>query len=230
MALERIKPSKIIQDFGDILNLKRGIPKTLIELAKNPGRTIEKYLTEDRFTIVDSFRLLILMVTISTFVSIQSGTFEKSLKQGFEMGQSDPNSLSKTTELQQHMAEIAKQYLSTFSFLLVPVFGLFTFLFFKSSQLNLAEHITAQAFIMSLTIALSVIFIGIEYIFPAIKSGFSLLLSFSYYMWYVFYISKNKHWIKTLLAGLTSYVISYLVFSTIFGIVLMFIVLSKYGM
>jgi hypothetical protein len=230
MALERITFPKILQDIGDIFNLKRGIPKTLVELAKNPGRTVIKYLNEDRFTLVNSFRLLILMITISTFVSIQTGTFDRSLNAGFEMGQTDDSPSSKKQEVQKHMAETAKQYLSSLSFLLIPVFGLFTFLFFKSSQFNFAEHITAQAFLMSLTILFSVLFIGIEYLFPFISSNWSLPLSFIYYLWFVFYISKGKHWFKTLLAGFSSYLLSYLVFSIVFGIILMVIVLSKYGL
>ena len=68
---ERITTRKILADISDILNLQRGAPYTLWRTLINPGKTIYTYLRQDRTKLMNSFRLLVLVVTISTFISVK---------------------------------------------------------------------------------------------------------------------------------------------------------------
>jgi membrane protein insertase Oxa1/YidC/SpoIIIJ len=135
--LKRITTRSIFEDLLDILNLKRGAPYTLWQTLLNPGKTIYTYLRVDRSRLINSFRLLVLIVTISTFITIKLNLTEIAFKDNVSISV-DGNEALTQEEVMLKTKDIFNSYLSLFSFLLVPILGVFTYWFFKRSGHNVA--------------------------------------------------------------------------------------------
>lgn len=214
---ERITTRKILAEISDILNLQRGAPYTLWRTLISPGKTIYTYLRQDRSKLMNSFRLLVLVVTIGTFISLKFNLTEIAFKDNVNITlEGNPASQE---EVMQLTKEIFNSYLSLFSFLLVPFLGLFTYWFFKRAGYNTAEHITAQAFIVSLLTAIGALFTPMAIYVPKIFPVVYLLIAVAYQIRYCLSLPNHKTKTRTVFAALGSFFAAYFIYYLIIGIV-----------
>lgn len=215
---ERITFKKLLQDLSDILNLKRGVPYTVLEIAKNPGKLINRYLSGERTTIVSSFRLLILLVSVSTFVSIQYGITELKFNETIGVNEEAENAQNLENDEIEPTLEFKRllnQNLSMLQFLLVPFLGLFTYVFFRKSSLNLPEHITAQAYLMSFHAFILLLFTPLVFYSVRLYTIIPLLIFVIYHCWFCFSLQSTKSRSRVLLSGIGSVFLSYLLYTVL---------------
>lgn len=115
------------------MNLKKGIPFTIWKILSKPGSTIKDYLYGDRSKYVNSFRLLIVVVTISTFLYVQLDITDKLISNSMQVntdGIDNPESLAKARAAEKTMGDLFTRNLSLLSFLIVPFLALSTMWFF----------------------------------------------------------------------------------------------------
>lgn len=215
--LERITTKKLFGDLLSILNLERGALYTLVETAKNPWRLISSYLYEDRSRIMNSFRLLILIVTIATFITLKSDVFKITFEATIDAQEVETKTIE-TDIFKQKIGELMQRNLSLLSFLLVPFVGIFTYWFFRKQRLNLAEHVTAQAYLISLNTAISTLLIPLAYVNFSLYGIIPLLILMVYHVWFCLSFSENKSKAKTILASLGSLFLGFSVFYFLMGL------------
>lgn len=214
-SIERITVKSLAHELADIVNLKKGVPYTLFQILRNPGKAIKNYLYHDRTKMVNSFKLLVLVVTLSTFLSLKFGVAEQIFTTSASSGVNSSGAHSNqqfSPEVLDQFRETFMHYLSWMSFLLVPFLGGITYLFFRPSGLNLAEQITAQAFMISFITATSVVLMPLAVYNFTVYNILFMSVSVGYHMWFCFFIDKRQGKVKTFFMGLLSYVMAYAIY------------------
>ena len=214
--IERITFKKLVHDLYEILNLKRGILHTLYQTAKNPWNLVSTYLYEDRSKIVNSFRLLIFIVTLSTFISVTFDvndiTFKESVQMNFDSSEVIKES---KIDVKSEFMRLMNQNQSMLQFLLVPFLGLFTYLFYKNSGLNLAEQITAQAYFISFNTAVTILLTPLVFYSVKVYVAIPLILLAVYHIWYCLSLPSNRSKVRRIFAAVASISIGYFLYSLI---------------
>jgi hypothetical protein len=210
--LERITNKKLVQDLLSILNLQRGVPYTIWEVIKNPGKTIRTYLYEDRRRYVNSFRTLSIMVAISTFILYQIDFFDGA-EFDYTVQSDNPSQAELQKKASSMVASLLKEYLSWFNFLMVPFIGAFTYLFFKSSGYNFAEHTTAQAYLLSATTAISLMVLPTMMYSKNIYLGISLIVTLVFQIRFCMSLPSKSGKGARLVKSLASYILAYMLYS-----------------
>ncbi|WP_425390539.1 hypothetical protein [Ekhidna sp.] len=144
-TINRITFKQTIADFLNAFNVERGLIYTFKLLFSNPGELIRIYLADGRFKIVNAFRLLILTTALSLLVLYLSGvdSMVSEFTRGFNEGISDKEFSS------QSFQQLFSDYYNLFLWISIPCYGLMTFLFFRKSAYNYAEHMVANCFYLS---------------------------------------------------------------------------------
>ena len=125
--------------------------------------------------------------------------------------------------------ESFNNYLNLFSFLLVPTIGLFTYLFFRKASINLAEHLTAQAFLMSLTTAISLLFMGLALNHVAAYTIAVFLMGRTYQIWWCLSFANKKGAIRNSLAAFASFLFGYVLYDLLISLMVCIDVGMKVG-
>jgi len=226
MAPPRITNKKLLNDLINIVNLKRGIPFTLWQTLKNPGKAIRIYLKEDRTHFVNSFRILSILVAINTFLTLHLGLLD-SLTSKINVTIEGEIDESKSDHVKELIAKAFEDASSWLSFLMVPVIGFFTYWFFRKSEYNFAEHTTAQAYLMALTTALGIIFIPFAVYDFEVYTWILSLQWFAYTVWFCLSLPSTKKLYTRILASLGSIILGYLVFSVVLYALIAAIIVIK---
>ena len=117
-------------------------------------------------------------------------------------------------------------WMDKFTFALVPIFALFTFLLFRKSGYNYTENLVINAFMISVTNVIGIIFIIPVYFSTAIGGGVLSLASLLFTVFYinrVFAFSGFKGWLRTLAA----IILSYLLYIITIGVFLVYFVFDS---
>ncbi|MGB0806983.1 MAG: DUF3667 domain-containing protein [Salibacteraceae bacterium] len=99
-------------------------------------------------------------------------------------------------------------WMDKFTFALVPIFAIFTFLFFRSAGYNFTENLVIIAFMVSMTNVMGIVLIVPTFLSPTIGGSISSLTTLVYTIIYinkVFAINGFAGWIKTFVATILSY-------------------------
>ena len=202
----RINMRRIAGQILKHLNLEKGLGYTFKKLAVAPKGAIQEYLYEDRTKLIKPVTLLVLMVTLATFMTVE-----------FFMSNERINSLNlpESDFLNQIPNQFRESFLwftqnehKYFNLLLLgnlPSIALGTFLVFNKERLNFAEHLVINIYIISFTLLLYIILMPTLLIHPGLSVIHSLITS-SYVLYAYLQIFDSKFW-----PGLGKFFVVYLI-------------------
>ncbi len=117
----------------------RGLLKLIPDLFTKPGETVRNYLEGQRRRYFNPIQFLILMTAIAAFMTIQFHVMESVIT-------ANAGNLSGRALFFSQFNIFIYKYINLIMFLSVPVFALFTRLFFWKSGYNYAENLVMQTF------------------------------------------------------------------------------------
>lgn len=210
----------VITDFMyGIFHTEKGFLYTIKELITRPGHSIREYINGKRAMHFSYFALLIILITISFLVSRFT---EINIAQIYEK-----NGQGVFSEVQDFYHKYPRGYL----LLTIPIYSLFSFVFFIKSGLNYAENIvlncyrTAGEYLFTIVFYLACIFIKnidlISIMFLGLQMLVLLYMIWFYYQFFSFFYKVK--WLLFLKAILFSVLI------TLFSTVLIIFVMGIYS-
>jgi hypothetical protein len=120
-------------------------------------------------------------------------------------------------------------WMDKITFAMVPIFALFSFLFFKNAGYNYTENLVINAFMISVNNVIGIVFVPITLMDSNIGSAFSTLLSSVFMVYFTFKVFASGSvgsFFRTLLSFLISY---FLFFLLMVGFILVMIYTSLEG-
>lgn len=191
---------------NSIFNLDHGFLYTTKELMVNPGQVIRSVLNGVTINYTHPFRLLFVWATLTTILTLALGIYDE---QTAELYQSMDFSEAQRA-FQDKINSVMKKYLNFIILANVPFISIFSLLFYRKKQLNFTEHLVMNAFGYSLTTAIGVILIFIQYFFhaAAIMVWFNILLNVII-MGYTYSSTFKENYFKSFFKYLLAFVLSY---------------------
>lgn len=199
----RITLAYLWREFLGAFNWDKGFMYTVKALALRPGAAIRNYLREDRSRYFNPVRFLVLTVAVSTLLITEFAIFEQSV-----LFYEEPTSVRGEAFLEAFFAIFTK-YLNILQLTTVPIFALFSWLFFRRRDYNYAEHLTMNAYVLGESTLLYLLLTPVAYY----SINVYLLLagaSIIYYVWAYISFFGGKRWsvfFKSLVAISLSYLI-----------------------
>lgn len=144
------------------LNLEKGLGFTIKGLILTPKTSIEEYLFYDRSRMVRPMALVLLVVTVTTFISLWY----------FPADQEVSSSLSQSGVLEslipaiEAFTYISRQYYNLLLMSALPAMSLGTYLVFRTSGLNYAEHLIINMYVFSIQTLLTLPILPIIKVLP----------------------------------------------------------------
>ncbi|MDP2209534.1 MAG: DUF3667 domain-containing protein [Bacteroidota bacterium] len=193
----------ITHDFvHGVFHLDKGFLFTIKELFTRPGHSIRDYIQGKRAKHFNCFTLLILIITVGHIVG------EYSTVRLADFASSDSKEF--VTELET----ATTTYPKLFVLLTIPIYGLISFLWFRTSKQNYTEHVILNSYksagellIASLFTILTIFYTNLSVL--KIVYSWMTFLYISYTMWFYFqYFSKfgytkTRLFVRSLFASIT---------------------------
>lgn len=198
------------------LNLEKGLGYTIRQLFVAPGQVIQEYLFEDRSRVTKPLTLVLLVVTITAFISLRyfpaDGSIEKELAKG-----NIPGSLLPALTL---MVKLARQFFNLVLMSSLPALALSSYLLFQEKRLNYAEHLIINMYIFGIQTIIQLLFLPFLDKLPwlGVVAG---ALSIGYFLYALVRIF-NISWIEAIWKSVVIYTIAQVVQLMVFGIVFLF--------
>ncbi len=222
-----------IELLNSITNIEKGFGRTCIDMIRQPGMLIHKYLqgaTRDYFK---PFRYAFIWATISAVLLIYSGVFEEQQMASVSwMGEREMS--PEELEVNQMIQEKIRNLMSFIVLSIVPFNAFGSFLLFRKYRytrgeevlrFNYAEHLVMNTFITGTTTMIGLIFVcfyffNTEWIILSTPISLVVSVLFSAYVFQkVFHINYfNSLW-RTVLSVFLSLIIM-LIVSSLVGIFL----------
>lgn len=228
-----------IELFNSITNIEKGFGRTCVDMVRQPGELIKKYLQGATTDYFKPFRYAFIWATISAVLLIYSGVFEEQQMASISwMGEREMS--PEELEVNQMIQEKIRSFMSFIVLSIVPFNAFGSFLLFRKfkytrneSELryNYAEHLVMNTFITGTTTMIGLIFVTVYYFnteFIMLSTPISLFVNilFSAYVFQkVFDINFfNSLW-RTFIAVLMSFLLMLIVFGVL-GVLITFLFLS----
>lgn len=220
VSIPRITVQGLFSDFfRQITNLDRGLWYTASLLFRNPGKVIRDYIGGRTLKYMAPIKYLVLWTTIGFLVFYGLGVFEQ---QAVEMSEAlAPAPSAKQLAFQEKWANILKNYSQIFGMLLVPMYAIFSYLFFRPHGFNYAEHLVANAYFSGQTALIGTIFNPFLLLIPD-KITLSLIFSFGISIAYYTVGLRSlfaQGWISTFFKTLLIIFLGFIGYSIIISIV-----------
>ncbi|MGB4935395.1 MAG: DUF3667 domain-containing protein [Ferruginibacter sp.] len=133
----------------------KGIFSFAWQLLTRPGHIAQDLVAGKRKKYFNLFQYLIIIVGLATLVVTKTNLMEHTVESVNEM--SGMKISGKIAQMQKDLVDILQKYFNILQLLLIPVYTLFSWLYFKKRGYNYAEHIvlnsTISAQLNTLTIA-----------------------------------------------------------------------------
>ncbi|GJM36162.1 MAG: hypothetical protein DHS20C18_51630 [Saprospiraceae bacterium] len=146
--VQRLSIRGIAEQILEILNLERGLGYSFKMLAFDPKGAIREYLFDNRQRHMKPFQFLLFTVAIATFISIlvlpKPEELLQQLQQAPEWANMSAGLQVALTWLTLHL----HQYFNIIYLIGLPFTSLASYLIFRSAQLNYAEHLVINAYIL----------------------------------------------------------------------------------
>ncbi len=218
--IERITFRKLIRDVGKALNLERGILYAVKLLIINPGQAFRSDLYDKRFSFFHPVRLLLLTTAINLFAFWMidgAGTMGSVM----EIAKPDIENTKVTNEIfQQLFTEIFYDYFNAMIWIFIPIISVFTYLFFKKSDYNYAEHLVLNTYVTCVINLINIVsYFFIIFVDIQITSLVSLVAYFAYYL-FVFKSLFKLSFGKTMLKGIAALFLGYLLYMLLFSFII----------
>lgn len=156
-APERITLRYLLNELLLIANLEKGLGYTVRELLLRPRQAIVEFLRVNRRRMMKPFPMLVLLVTIAAFLSLRLLPLGEPLWQDFK---EDGGAKLLSPALQEafHMLTIAMQkYFNIVFVLSLPGQAIGSFLLFRKTGYNFAEHLVINTYLFCIQTLLYVL-------------------------------------------------------------------------
>jgi len=210
----------VVTDFMyGVFHADKGFSYTIKELITRPGHSIREYINGKRAMHFSYFSLLIILLTISFLVNRLA---EINISEIYEK-----NGQGVFSEVQDFYHKYPRGYL----LLSIPIYSLFSFVFFIKSGLNYAENIvlncyrTAGEYLFTIAFYIACIFIKNIDLISIMYVGLQLLVLL-YMIWFYYQFFSFYYKVKWLLFLKT---ILFSVLITVFSTVLIIFVMGMYA-
>ncbi|MGB1217989.1 MAG: DUF3667 domain-containing protein [Saprospiraceae bacterium] len=206
---ERITFSYIGNQIRSIVNLEKGFPFTIWAFLTKPGVSAREYLFGDRKRYFGSIKFLVLTVTIAVFITLKF-TYSETAFEEFV----DPEAFKDTPQaLEAYLAAVNEVFSKYFNALLisaVPIFALFTFIFFRKVKWYYAEHFAIYSYIYGITCLFSILIVPFPKEYMMLSQGLYMSMILIYTTFAFKRIYEEKWW-PTIWKTLLIYNISYMI-------------------
>lgn len=170
----------------------KGLLKLIPDLFTKPGETVRNYIAGQRKRYFNPIQFLIIMTAIAAFATIQFHVMESVIST------TTVNLHGRALFFSQFNTFIYK-YINIIMFLSVPLFALFTRIFFWKSGYNYAENLIMNTFyagqrsVMYVVIIIPLVIIWRPYL-TFIMMGFTLLWMIYYYYAFAQFFKFRSVW------------------------------------
>ncbi|HSZ25621.1 MAG TPA: hypothetical protein VK766_07895 [Cytophagaceae bacterium] len=148
---------------------KKGLPYTVKELTIRPGIAIKHVLDGQRLSLYPPFKYLILVGAIIVVLSLRYRFFHSEELTSVDANTYQVAFLSEHKIFFDGFFRFAEDYATLLNLVAIPVFSLFSFLFFRDSGLNFAENLIVNTFITAQQLLFLVILIPFIEFMPGTK-------------------------------------------------------------
>jgi hypothetical protein len=204
-----------------LFHVDRGFFYTLTMLFTQPGKSVRGYINGKRVSYFNYFTLLILVVTVGHLL----GSFSTVKIQHLM----DANMQRFASELDK----IASTYPKAFAMSTIPVYALFSSLFYKKSRMNYSEHLVLNTYKVSAELVIGFLFTILTIFYTNItvlKPLYSVvaLLSLVYSTWFYYQCfnddvyTKKGRLVRSVVASLSVMLFSGFISAFLIGIKLGF--------
>lgn len=177
--------------------------KTIKKLLFRPGKSIRKYIEGQRTDFFNPGKLLLIFGALSTLVVMRYNAVVSTT-------QEDITFLSELGIGTKAFFEYAQEYNTLVNVLAIPVFALFTWVFFKS-RFNYAENLVLNTYISAMQLGLLVLVLPLIELVDSLQSeiiAFYSIVTIAYFSWTVLTFFDNlklSGFIKLILIIICSY-------------------------
>jgi hypothetical protein len=164
-ATSRITTREILTDaLFSVVKVNRGFLFTARELSLRPGKAIRLYLAGQRVTYYAPHKYLFFIGAITSFLTSRYHTFSG--------GYTSVNAFGGDTHsFFGAFFAYADAYATLINIVTIPVFALFSFLLFRRSGYNYAEHLVLNTYITSQQLLLFIIWLPLTQAVPLPVDG-----------------------------------------------------------
>ena len=188
---------------------KKGLLYTVKELTLRPGIAIKNVLEGQRLSLYPPFKYLILVGAIIVVLSLRYGFFHND---ELTSSNSEFYSMSFLSDYKMYLDgffKFAEDYATLLNIVAIPIFSVFSFLFFKKYNYNFAENLIINTFITAQQLLFLVLLIPFIEFIPGIKHilipiytiGIMLFNAFTYVQLFGISFSNIYRSIITVITG-----------------------------
>ncbi|MGB3465701.1 MAG: DUF3667 domain-containing protein [Cyclobacteriaceae bacterium] len=206
----------IKESFISSLDIENGFFPTIRLLTLRPGEALRAYLQGKRLSLTVPMRYLLVMGTIAAWISIRYKIFA-----GENAGEAP---IALLNFIEKEFWEYATEFLTVLNIVTVPIFALFSYLFFRSSGYNYSENLILNVYTTAHQLFFLLVCFPFIELFPVLKSELLFVyfaITLLYNIWV--YLSFFDQWyliglLKTAGALVTAYTVQLFVNYGIFSL------------
>ena len=117
-----------------VWHVDNSLPNTLIKLFSRPGHTVREFVEGRRYSLFNFITLIILIPATSSFLSTY-----------MIVKMSDLMSANSKSAMQV-LEEFSKKYPKIMMMIMIPIYSVFSFLWFRKAKLNFSEHLVLNSY------------------------------------------------------------------------------------
>lgn len=148
---------------------KKGLPYTVVELTLRPGTAIRKVIEGQRLSLYPPFKYLVLTGALVVLLSLRYGFFHSNELTSAEADTYQLAILMEHKLFFDGFFRFAEDYATLLNLVAIPVFSLFSYLFFQHSGYNFAENLIINTFITAQQLLFLVLLAPFIEFIPGIK-------------------------------------------------------------
>jgi hypothetical protein len=206
----RVTFPRILDSVVDAFNLDRGLIYTLKRLFTVPGKLVSDYLYKGRYHYTPPFRMLLVSTTLVIVLIAYSKT-------GMNIFQMKPEGVSEDEG--QLIGQLLQENYNLFLWLFIPILGLFSWLFNRSSKYNYAENLVFQTYLAVIGNILYIIMILDRWVPPSVLVTIYFAVSTGYIIisYHQFF---KKAWWRSVMEAILIYVLGLIVYGILSAVII----------
>jgi hypothetical protein len=200
--IKRLNVHFLLDGIAGWFSLEKGFFITVWDFVVKPRRAFEGYLGEERIKYSSPLRLVILITAIAVFVTLHSGSFDRTDAMFEEISQTE-NADNEAALVAQGISELYRKYFNIFLMLSIPMTTTISWLIYRKVGYNWTEHLALNSFIFAVS---SIIYCIV--IYPSAwweEAGLVYLILGTGYQVWAYRIILRKSTFRALLTVILSY-------------------------
>ena len=202
-----IKPS---MDQGAFNQTDQGY---MYDLGKEMGGSVNHSLTNDSSNTIITDSVIADTVNVSIKKAVNTTTNKEFSKE------------REARVLKESMDNLFN-WMDKFTFAMVPIFALFTFLFFKNSGYNYTENLVNSAYMTSVTNVIGIVLIAPSYLWPVTGGIVVMLFTFGYMIYFIYTVFAIKG-ASGFFKSVMTFFLSYFLFLLLIGGAFIYFILDS---